>query len=100
MTSVYTEHFRTAAYHACRAVEALEDNRDGDDDVLQARHKHLFDLLATLTLAKAINGIQILQVKAEGAIASYFSGDKARALEVVRDILGHHLIKPHADLSL
>ncbi len=99
MTAVYNQHLQNAGYSACRALEFLESPRDQDDDVQQARHKYLFEMLADLTLAAKSNGIQILQVKAELAIVSYFSGNKTRAFELVQDILNHNLIKPHASLK-
>lgn len=89
-----------AAFHAQRALEALEDPRIGDDDLDQARRQHLFYALENLARAYPNKDIpRDLHEWIWLAIGAFFAGAWDFARIRVRDFLNHEVIKPFAKVQ-
>jgi hypothetical protein len=91
------EHLKNAAFHACRALEFLENPNDNDDDVLANRYRHLFSMLSELTLASANVNVSVAKVEAEAACAYYFRGHVSCAIGLVKGIIKSAMLKPHLE---
>lgn len=97
-----TKHHKEATFHANRALEALQDPRDGDDDVEAARTRHLFGLLETLARMPADNNPQCLaatMLYARTALCCHLRNEKAKAIRALQQVMDGHLLRPYVGVE-
>jgi hypothetical protein len=91
-----------AAFHVCRAIEALEDPRV-DDDVEQSRQQHLFAAIECLARVRppVWQMVQCIeaQAKLRSALCHYLRNETPQALVCLRAAAEGYTLKPYTDLS-
>lgn len=93
---------KQTAFHVCRAQEALEDSRNGDDDVEQARQQHLFgavEAFARVPYPSDLTAYQAAATYLRLALCQYLRGKTAEALAAVQKVRDNALIAPHTKLA-
>lgn len=92
-------NLKAAAFHAYRALEALQDPRNGDDDVEQARQQHLFGLLDSLARmpASAVAGnpqcLAATIMYARQSLCHYLRGSNALAQRALEHVTNGYLLR-------
>lgn len=92
-----SNHLQDVAFHACRALEALEDPRDGDDDVEVARMQHLFGVVESLARVPAscgVCGLHNAHVTARLALCQHLRNNNAKAISSLKLLLEWADLKP------